>query len=98
MVLVADEDDGSGFPGKFKGFEVDLGDQRTSGVNHFQRTRLSLVADSGGNSVGTEDQNGTVGNFVDGFDENGATATELFDHIGVMDDFVMDVNGVPVGL
>jgi hypothetical protein len=47
--------------------------------------------------VGAEDENGAMGNFFDGFDENGTTAAELLDDIGIVDDFVVNVDGIAVG-
>lgn len=46
--------------------------------------------------MGAENEDSAMRDFFDGFDENGATAAELFDDVSVMDDFVMDVDRIAV--
>jgi len=38
-----------------------------------------------------------VRNFLNGFDENGTTAAKLLYDIGIVDDFVVNVDGIAVG-
>src|SRR5262249_16059764 len=97
VILVANQNDGAVLAREFERFKVDLGDERASGVDDFEGTRFGLFADGGRNAVCAEDENRAVGNFFDGFDENGAAAAELFHDIGVVDNFMMDVDRVAVG-
>jgi hypothetical protein len=47
--------------------------------------------------MGAEDQHGAMRYVGDGLDKNRSAAAQLLDYIGVMHDFVMDVNGRAVG-
>jgi hypothetical protein len=44
-----------------------------------------------------EHQYGTVRHIADSFHEYGAPATQLLDNVGVVNDFVVDINGCAVG-
>jgi hypothetical protein len=48
--------------------------------------------------VGAENEHGADGNFFNGFDENGAAAAQLINHVPVVHDFMMDVHRIAVGL
>src|SRR5439155_2194755 len=80
MVFVADKNDGAVFASELERFEMDLGDEGAGGVDDFERPSFGFVADGRRNTVGAEDENGTMRNFFDSFDENGATAAKLLDY------------------
>jgi len=84
-----DQNDSALFAGELEGFEMHLGDEGASCINHTKRTVLGFLANGGRNAMGTEDQDGIGRDFFNGFDENGAAAAELFHNVGVVDDFVM---------
>jgi len=44
-----------------------------------------------------EHQYGTVRHIADSFHEYGAAATQLLNNVGVVNDFVVDINGRAVG-
>src|ERR1700686_3290163 len=74
-----------------------LGDQRAGGINHAQGAVLGFLANGGGDAVGAENEHGIGGDFLDGFDEDRAAAAKLFDHVGVVYDLVVDVDGRAIG-
>ena len=47
--------------------------------------------------MSAEDEDGAMRNFFDSFDENGATAAKLLYNIGIVDDFVVNIDGIAVG-
>jgi hypothetical protein len=77
---------------------MNLGDQRAGGVDHSQRPGFGFVANRRGNSMSAEYQHCAVGNFIDGFDENGAAAAELLYNIGVMNNLVVDIDRRAISL
>jgi len=97
MILVSDQDDGAILAGEFQCLKMDFGDEWAGGVNNLQRARFGLITNDRGNTVGAENENGAMGHFGNGFDENGAAAAELLDDVGVVDDFVMHVDGRAIG-
>ena len=98
MVAVADQDDSALFAGKLEGLEMDFGDKGAGGVNDLERAVFGLVADGRRHAVGAEDEDGAVGDFADGLDKDGAAAAQLLDHVGVVDDLMVDVHRRAVGL
>jgi hypothetical protein len=40
---------------------------------------------------------GAVRNLIDGFNEDGAAAAQLLDNVGIVNDFMVDINGRAVG-
>jgi hypothetical protein len=97
VILVADQNDSALFAGELEGFEMHLGDEGASCINHTKRAVLGFLANGGRNAMGTEDQDGIGRDFFNGFDENGAAAAELFHNVGVVDDFVMHVDRRAIG-
>ena len=93
VVAVADVDDGVAFAGEAEDFQVDLGDQGAGGVDFDQAAIAGLLADGGGNAVGGIDDDLAVGDRGDVIDKNHATVGEAVDHVLVMYDFVVDVDG-----
>src|SRR4029077_1347585 len=84
--------------GKLHSFHVDLGDQRTSGVNHAEAAVFAGLANFGGDAVGAVNDALAVGDFVHGIDKNGAFALEFFDHKSVVNDLLAHVDGRAKGL
>ena len=76
---------------------MDLGDEGAGGVDDFERASLGFVANGRRNTVSAEDENSAMRNFFDSFDENGATAAKLLYNIGIVDDFVVNIDGIAVG-
>ncbi len=74
MVAMTDQDNGAFFARKLERFEVNFGDQRASGIDHFQFARLGFLANRRRNTVGAENQHCAVRHFLDGFDKYGAAA------------------------
>ena len=72
--------------------------QRTGGVNHAQLALLRFGANARGHAVGAENEHRADRYFFDGFDENGAAAAQLVHDVAVVDNFVMDVHRIAVGL
>jgi len=98
MVAMADEDQRAAFAREFQGFQMNFGYQRASGINHAQLALLRFGAHARWHAVGAENEHGADGNFFNRFDENGATAAQLINHVAVVHDFVMDVHRIAVGL
>lgn len=48
--------------------------------------------------MSTEDEDSSVRDFINGFDEDGSTPAQLFDNIRVMNDFMVNVDRRSVGL
>src|SRR5207245_3811153 len=59
--------------------------------------RPGFFTDGGGHAVGAENQDGALGNFFDGCDKNGTAPAQLLDHVRVMYDFVVHVDGRTIG-
>ncbi len=72
VVAVADEHQRVALPGELDGLEMDLGHQRTGGVNHPQIAPFAALADCRGNAVGAVDDALAVRHIVDFMDEDGA--------------------------
>jgi hypothetical protein len=72
--------------------EMHLSDQRASRVDHFQRAVLRFLAHRGRHAVGAEHQHRAVRHVLDGLHKNRPAAAQLLHHVGVMHDFVMDVD------
>ena len=60
------------------------------------RPRAAAAPDGGGDAVGGEDDDAAFGHFVGLLDEDGALVFEGVDDVGVVDDFVADVDRGPV--
>src|SRR5580693_8173969 len=74
-----------------------FGDERAGGVNHAQLPFLCFGAHARWDAVGAENENRADGNFLDGFDKNGAATAQLVHDVAVMHDLVMDVYRIAVG-
>ncbi len=97
MIAVADQNQGAAFARKLQSFQMDFGHQGTGRVDDAQIPLFGFYANLGRDAVSAEDQDGTYRNFFDGFDEDGAAATQLVNDVAVMHDFVMDVDRISVG-
>ena len=76
--------------------EVDLGDQRTSGVDGTQAPPLGVRPHRGRDPVGAEHDRAALGHVVEILDEARAARLELLDDEVVVDDLVPHVDGRPV--
>src|SRR5699024_5078676 len=74
---------------------VHLGHQWASGIEHFESAPLGLVLDRFGDAVGTENDNGVIGNLIEFLDKHGATLTQAIHHIAVMNHFMANIDGWP---
>src|SRR6516165_1081668 len=91
MALVADEDDNVPLARETHGLEVDLGHQRTGGVDGAQTASIRRRPDGRGDAVRAIKQGPAFGHFLDAVDENHAALAEALDDRAVVDDFVVDV-------
>ena len=98
MVAMADEDQRIALLGELYGLDVDLGDQRTGGVDHLEAAALAALPHGRRNAVGRVDDPLAVGHVVDLVDEDRALFRQLVHHIAVMDDFAAHVDGGSEGL
>ena len=81
----------------FMPFAVDFGmdfcHQWAGGVEQGQVPCFSLLPDGTGNPMRGENQDTARRDFIQVFDEDSALCTQVADHIGVMDDFMPDIDG-----
>ncbi|MNL08466.1 hypothetical protein D3C87_1291890 [compost metagenome] len=76
-------------------FDVHLGHQRASGIEHFQATAGGFGAHSLGNTVGAEDHDHVVRHLIQLLDEDRATIAQVFDDEFVVDHFVAHIDRRP---
>ena len=93
VVAMADEHQRVALLGELHRLDVDLGHQRTGGVDHLQAAALAALADRRRNAVGRVDHALAVGHVVDFVDKDRALFRQLVDHIAVMDDLAANVDG-----
>ncbi len=74
-------------------FHVNLGHQRTGGIEYLERAGLGHLAHRLGDTVGGEDNDAVVRYLVQLFDEDGPRLLELVHHIAVMYHFVTNIDG-----
>ena len=89
--LVADEQDGVALARKADGLEVDLGDERTGGVDGAQAAFERSGPDGRGDAVGAVQDRGPLRDLVDAVHEDDAALAEALDDGPVVNDFVIDV-------
>ena len=97
VVLVADQDDGALLARELEGLEMNFCDQRASGVNDAERPVLGFLANRGRHTMSAEYEHGAVGNVIDGLNKDGAAAAQLLHNVGIVNDFMVDINGRAVG-
>jgi hypothetical protein len=97
VVLMADENDGAFFASEFERFEMNFGDEGAGGVDDAERALLGFIAHGGRDTMSAEDKDGAGRDFGDGLNEDGAAAAELLDDVGVVHNFMVDVNRSTVG-
>src|ERR1022692_482729 len=78
---------------KPRDFHVDLGHQRTGGVEDVQLAALRFHLNHAGHAVCTEDHGGAVGHFLEFLDEHRADGAQSINYILVVYDFVAHVDG-----
>ncbi len=95
---MADQHDLAAAPEMNFGLAMDLGHQRTGGVERQQVTPGRLFWNRARHAVRREDHRRICifGNFGELFDEDGALGLEALDHIAVVHDFVADIDRGPV--
>jgi len=67
VILGADQNDSALFAGELEGFEMHLGDEGASCINQAKRTVTGLLANGGGNAMGTEGPGRNWTYFFNGF-------------------------------
>ena len=97
VIPVSDQDQRVPFLGKLHGFHVDLGDQRTSGVNHAQIAVHARLADFRRNPVSAVNNALSGRDFFHTIDENGAFFLQFFHHEPVVDNLFPHINRRPKG-
>jgi hypothetical protein len=79
-------------------FQMDLGHQRTGGVEHLQAASGGLGAHRLRDAVGAEDDGGVVRHLVQFLHEHRAALAQVFDHEAVVHHLVADVDRGAEGL
>jgi hypothetical protein len=77
---------------------VNLGDQRTGGVDNPQLPQFAFLPNFRRNPMGAVNHALTLGNLADAVDENSAFLLEFLDHKTIVDNLFADVNGGAEGL
>src|SRR5438552_6220277 len=98
MVLMPDQEDGETFLGVLDGFVVDLGHQRTGGVDHFELPAFGKPSHIRRDPVGAENYTASMGDLVEFLDENNTFDPELVHDVSVVNDFLADVERASIGL
>ena len=92
MPVMADQDDLAALGDIALAFDMDLGDQGTSGVEHGQVAVGGVGLHRLGHAMGTEYGPGTGGDFGQILDEDGPHTLQALDHIAVMNDLMADID------
>ncbi len=79
--------------GKLHRLDVDLGHQRTGGIDHLQIAALAALTHRRRNAVGAVNHALSVGHIVDFVHKNRALFRQLIHNIAVMDNLAANVNG-----
>ena len=90
-----DQDERIAFLGKLDRFHVDLGHQRTSGVNHPQPALGAVLPNLWRNSVGAVNNALAVRHLVLAIDKDRALAAQFLNDKAVVDDLFADINRRP---
>jgi hypothetical protein len=72
---------------------VDLGDQRAGGVMHGQGAGAGFGLHMGGDAMGGKDRHRAIGHIVEVLDKHGALGPQTVHDMGVVDDFMADIDG-----
>ncbi len=92
MVLMADQDNGIALARELDRLQMNFGDQRTGGVNHFKIASPSVVAHGRRYAVSAENDPRPGRNLVQFLDKDRARAAQLIHNVPVMDDFLANIN------
>ena len=95
MIFMSDQDERIPFLGKLDSFHVDLGHQRTGGVNHAQPAFCAVLANLRRDSVRAVNNALAVGHFVLAVDKDRALAPKFLDHEAVVDNLLAHINRRP---
>ncbi len=90
---MADEHQRIALPGELHCLDVDLGHQRTGGVNHLEAAALAALADRRRNAMSRVNHALAVGHVVDLMDKDRALFRQFVDHIAVMNDLAAHIDG-----
>src|SRR5580698_5781936 len=96
MILMPNQHDARAIAGESHSFQMHFGDQRTCGVDHMQIPIFGLLADRGSHAVRAEDGASADGNFIQFFDEYGASLAQLIHDVFVVDNFFAHINWRPI--
>ena len=89
---VADQDDRPLGVGETPRLDVDLGHQRTGGVDQVEPSQLGLVEDARRRAVRRQHGDRALGHLVDVVDEDRALGLEIAHHVQVVDDLLAHVD------
>ena len=92
VALVTDHHDRVALGGEASRRNVNLGDQRTGGIDRAQMAGRRVLVHRGGDAVGREDDHLALGHLVLLLDENRTALGEFLDHVLVVDDLLAHVN------
>ena len=92
MTLVTDHDHIAPVSPQFGHFDMDLGDQRTGGVEDLKAASAGLVAHRPRHAVGRENHGGAIGNVGQIIDEDRAFSPQITDHMVVVNDFMPNID------
>src|SRR5712671_5524394 len=92
MILVADQDDGIAATGKLSGFQMDLSNQRTGGVDDLQIAAAGLIPYLRGDAMCAEDGAGSGRDLVQLLHENRARFAQAVHNMLIVNDLLAHVN------
>ena len=98
MTAVPHQDELPVIAGVLSRLVVHLGHERTGGVDDSQVAAGRLLKVLGRRAVRREYDGGPLRNLLDVFHSDGALVLQRLDYVGVVDDFVLDIDGRTVPL
>ena len=93
VARMTDEHHFAGFARIAGHLHVDLGHQRTRGIEHGQSTPLRFLLHGTAHSMRTEDDRGAIGHFIEFLDEQGPERPQPLHYVLVVDHLVAHVDG-----
>jgi hypothetical protein len=92
MACVADQDYCAALLDVALALAVDLGDERARGIEHAQTTRLGILLHKLRDAMRTENGDRSRRHFREVLDETRTFCAKALDHMGVVDDFMPDID------
>ena len=92
VAFVANHDEVVAFFVHLGHFHMHFGDQRTGGVKHIEAAFIRLLPNGLRHTVRAEHQGCASGHIGQVFDEDGTFGLEVVHHIGVVHDFMADID------